>query len=173
MDQVKIGLYLKELRKEKNLTQEELSEKLGVSRRSVSRWETGNTLPDLDLLIELSDFYDVDLRDMLTGKSEDASMDTELKETALMVAEFSNEEKLKVTKRFHLMFLVGILAFAAYLVSIFADLGESPVVAFLQGITLGISFGMLVIGFIITSRNAEKLRQAKLRMLKSLTDKRK
>ena len=173
MDQAKIGLYLKELRKEKNLTQEELSAKLGVSRRSVSRWETGNTLPDLDLLIELSDFYDVDLRDMLTGKTEDASMDKELKETALMVAEFSTEEKLKVTKRFHLMFLVGILAFAAYLVSIFADLGESPVVAFLQGITLGISFGMLVIGFIITSRNAEKLRQAKLRMLKSLTDKRK
>ena len=81
MDQAKIGLYLKELRKEKNLTQEELSEKLGVSRRSVSRWETGNTLPDLDLLIELSDFYDVDLRDMLTGKTEDASMDKELKET--------------------------------------------------------------------------------------------
>ena len=105
MDQAKIGLYLKELRKEKNLTQEELSEKLGVSRRSVSRWETGNTLPDPDLLIELSDFYDVDLRDMLTGKTEDASMDKELKETALMVAEFSNEEKLKVTKRFHIMFL--------------------------------------------------------------------
>lgn len=173
MDQAKIGLYLKELRKEKNLTQEELSEKLGVSRRSVSRWETGNTLPDLDLLIELSDFYDVDLRDMLTGKTEDASMDKELKETALMVAEFSNEEKLKVTKRFHIMFLVGIIAFAAYLVSIFADLGESQFVAFLQGVTLGISFGMLVIGFIITSRNAEKLRQAKLRMLKSLSDKKK
>ncbi len=173
MDQAKIGLYLKELRKEKNLTQEELSEKLGVSRRSVSRWETGNTLPDLDLLIELSDFYDVDLRDMLTGKTEDASMDKELKETALMVAEFSNEEKLKVTKRFHIMFLVGIIAFAAYLVSIFADLGESPFAAFLQGVTLGISFGMLVIGFIITSRNAEKLRQAKLRMLKSLSDKKK
>lgn len=173
MDQAKIGLYLKELRKEKNLTQEELSEKLGVSRRSVSRWETGNTLPDLDLLIELSDFYDVDLRDMLTGKTEDASMDKELKETALMVAEFSNEEKLKVTKRFHIMFLVGIIAFAAYLVSIFADLGESPFVAFLQGVTLGISFGMLVIGFIITSHNAEKLRQAKLRMLKSLSDKHK
>ena len=110
---------------------------------------------------------------MLTGKTEDASMDKELKETALMVAEFSNEEKLRVTKRFHIMFLVGIIAFAAYLVSIFADLGESPFVAFLQGVTLGISFGMLVIGFIITSHNAEKLRQAKLRMLKSLSDKNK
>ena len=99
-------------------------------------------------------------------------MDKELKETALMVAEYSNEEKIKVTKRFNLMFLVGIIAFAGYLVSIFLELGESPLVAFLQGITLGISFGMLVVGFLITSRHAEKLRQAKLRMLKSLTDKR-
>ena len=106
MDQAKIGQYLKELRKSKNLTQEDLSEKLGVSRRSVSRWETGNNLPDLDLLIELADFYDVDLRDMLTGHTEDASMDKELKETALMVAEYSNEEKLKVTRRFHVMFFV-------------------------------------------------------------------
>ncbi|MBO4678686.1 MAG: helix-turn-helix domain-containing protein [Lachnospiraceae bacterium] len=168
MDQAKIGLYLKELRKSKNLTQEELSEKLGVSRRSVSRWETGNNLPDLDLLIELADFYDVDLRDMLTGNTEDASMDKELKETALMVAEYSNEEKMKVTRRFNIMFLVSIIAFAGYLVSIFFDLGESPLVSFLQGITLGIAFGMLVVGFIITSRNAEKIRQAKLRILNNL-----
>ena len=168
MDQAKIGQYLKDLRKSKNLTQEELSEKLGVSRRSVSRWETGNNLPDLDLLIELADFYDVDLRDMLTGNTEDAPMDKELKETALMVAEYSNEEKMKVTRRFHIMFLLGIISFAGYIVSIFLELEESPLIGFIQGITLGIAFGMLVVGFIITSRNAEKIRQAKLRILNNL-----
>jgi len=168
MDQAKIGQYLKELRKSKNLTQEELSEKLGVSRRSVSRWETGSNLPDLDLLIELADFYDVDLRDMLTGNTEDVSMDKELKETALMVAEYSNEEKMKVTRRFHIMFLVGIIAFAGYLISIFLELEESPVISFVQGVTLGVSFGMLGVGFLITSRNAEKLRQTKLRIMNNL-----
>ena len=168
MDQAKIGLYLKELRKSKNLTQEELSEKLGVSRRSVSRWETGNNLPDLDLLIELADFYDVDLRDMLTGNTEDTSMDKELKETALMVAEYSNEEKMKVTRRFHIMFLVGIVAFTGYLVSLFLDLEETAIVGLIQGVTLGLAFGMLIVGAIITSSNAEKFRQTKLRILNSL-----
>lgn len=59
MDQRKIGAYLKELRQNKKMTQQELAEKLGVSNRSVSRWETGATMPDFDLLIELARFYDI------------------------------------------------------------------------------------------------------------------
>ena len=47
MDQQKIGEFLKTLRKEKNLTQEYLADKMNVSRRTVSRWETGSNLPDL------------------------------------------------------------------------------------------------------------------------------
>ena len=56
MDQMKIGAYLKELRKEKNLTQEQIAEKFGVSQRSVSRWENGYTMPDIRVLIELADY---------------------------------------------------------------------------------------------------------------------
>ena len=68
MDQQKIGAFLKELRKEKNITQEELAEKMLVSRRTVSRWETGSNMPDLDILIDISEFYDVDLREILDGE---------------------------------------------------------------------------------------------------------
>ena len=49
MDQIKIGSFLKGLRKEKGLTQGQLAEKLNVSNRSISRWETGNTLPDISV----------------------------------------------------------------------------------------------------------------------------
>ena len=47
MNQIKMGSFLKELRLEKRLTQEQLAEQLNVSNRSISRWETGNTLPDI------------------------------------------------------------------------------------------------------------------------------
>lgn len=56
MDQLKIGKFLAALRKEKQMTQEQLAEQLSVARRTVSRWETGNNLPDVDMLMELSDF---------------------------------------------------------------------------------------------------------------------
>lgn len=62
MDQAKIGAFLKGLRKEKGLTQEQFSEIVHVSNRTVSRWENGNNLPDLDILLEIADFYEVDLR---------------------------------------------------------------------------------------------------------------
>jgi len=57
MDQNKVGNFIKELRKEKNLTQEQLAEHFNVARRTVSRWETGYNLPDLDILIEMSDLF--------------------------------------------------------------------------------------------------------------------
>lgn len=60
MNQRKIGEFLKQLRKEKGLTQEQLAEHFYVSSRSVSRWETGSNMPDVDMLIELADFYNVD-----------------------------------------------------------------------------------------------------------------
>ena len=58
MDQIRIGAFLKALRKEKGLTQEQLAEKLAVSGRTVSRWETGSNMPDIGMLVVLADFYE-------------------------------------------------------------------------------------------------------------------
>lgn len=59
MDQIKIGAFLKELRKEKGITQEQLAEELLVSARTISRWETGNNMPDIGLLVDIAElrFY--------------------------------------------------------------------------------------------------------------------
>lgn len=58
MDQKKIGGFLKELRKEKGVTQEQLAEQFSVSSRTVSRWENGNNMPDLDILfLQLLDVW--------------------------------------------------------------------------------------------------------------------
>lgn len=57
MDMVKMGSLLAELRKERNLTQAELGEKLGVTNKTISRWETGNYMPSVEMLEELSTMY--------------------------------------------------------------------------------------------------------------------
>ena len=98
MDQVKIGSFLKALRNEMGLTQEQLAERVNVARRSVSRWETGSNLPDLDVLMELADFYEVELRELLDGERKSEQMDPVLKETALKVAEYSNAQKKRIAK---------------------------------------------------------------------------
>ena len=62
MDLIQFGGLLQSLRKEQGLTQEQLAEQFGVGRRTVSRRETGSNLPDIDVLIALADFYQIDLR---------------------------------------------------------------------------------------------------------------
>ncbi len=93
IDQVKIGMFLKELRKSKEKTQEEIAEMFGVSSRSVSRWENGNTMPDLGILVELADYYEVDIREMIDGERKSENMDKEEKDTLLKIAEYTNKEK--------------------------------------------------------------------------------
>ncbi|MBE5954581.1 MAG: helix-turn-helix transcriptional regulator, partial [Lachnospiraceae bacterium] len=96
MDQKKIGLFLRELRNEKNLSQEQLAEEFGVSSRSISRWENGNTMPDISIIIELADFYDVDIREIIHGERKSENMDKELKDTLVTVADYTNNENGKI-----------------------------------------------------------------------------
>lgn len=161
MDQVKIGGFLRDLRKEKGLTQEQLAEQFRISRRTVSRWETGSNLPDLDLLIEVADFYDVELRDLLDGERKSEKMDKELKKTVLQVADYSNEEKQKLTKRMHLLFIGGLIAAVIYIVLLFTDHADNAV----GGFCLGITFGMMIVGVIMTSKHAAKIKETKMRIL--------
>ena len=111
MDQSKIGNFLKELRNNNNLTQEQLAEKFGVSQRSVSRWENGNTMPDISILIELADYYDVDLREILNGERETKTMKEDLKETLVMVADYTSVEKDKIKKELTTMLAISIPLF--------------------------------------------------------------
>ena len=68
MDQKKTGYFLKQLRNEKKLTQEQLAEKFQITSRTVSRWETGSNMPDISMLLELADFYEVDIREIIDGE---------------------------------------------------------------------------------------------------------
>ena len=68
MDTIKIGNFLATLRKEQNLTQESLGEKLGVTNKTVSRWENGNYLPPVEMLQELGKLYAVSINEILCGE---------------------------------------------------------------------------------------------------------
>lgn len=68
MDQVKIGKFIAELRKAAGLTQEQLGEKMGVTNKTVSRWETGSYMPGIDTMLELSKFFGINLNELLCGE---------------------------------------------------------------------------------------------------------
>lgn len=109
MNQQKIGFFLKELRKEKELTQEQLAEHFNVSNRTISRWENGNTMPDLSILVELADFYSVDIREIIDGERKSEVMDETLKDTLVKVTEYTDLKKEEKRKKLnHYFMLAGL-----------------------------------------------------------------
>ena len=93
MDQKKIGSFLRELRNEKGITQEQAANEFGVAQRTVSRWETGSNMPDLSILIEIAEFYDVDIKEIIDGERKSENMEKETKETLQKVADYVDAEK--------------------------------------------------------------------------------
>ncbi len=68
MDIQKIGEFLKELRKQNNMTQEQLGERVGVTNKTISRWETGKYMPPIECLKLLSDIYHISINEIVTGE---------------------------------------------------------------------------------------------------------
>ena len=114
MDQKKIGFFLKELRKEKGITQEKFAEKLNVSGRTVSRWETGNNMPDISLLIEIVDFFDVSIPEIINGERKSEIMNEEVKEVADKLSDYANAEKETILKNIRNSSIIGTIALAVY-----------------------------------------------------------
>ena len=116
MDQIKIGAFMKILRKEKGLTQEQLAEQLGVSNRTVSRWETGNNMPDISLLTEIAEFYDVSIPELICGERKSENMKEEVKEVAETLSDYAQTEKETLLKSIRNMSLIGLAALMIYIV---------------------------------------------------------
>ena len=114
MDQIKIGEFLKELRKEKRLTQEQLAEQFNVSRRSVSRWETGKNMPDICLLVEIAEFYDTSIPEIINGERKSEKMNEEVKELAETMSNYAGAEKESILKNIRGLSLIGLLALMVY-----------------------------------------------------------
>ncbi len=164
MNMKKTGILLKELRKENGMTQEQLAEKLNVAGRTVSRWETGNNLPDLDVLVEIADLYNVDIREIIDGERKGEKMTSDEKDTLLKVADYSNEMKKNIMRNMHLLFIGGTVAAVIYLILLFTDNADN----FFGGLCQGIMFGMMIVGMIITSKYADKIITYKMNLKKSI-----
>lgn len=115
MDQKKIGNFLRNLRKEKNLTQEQVADRLGVSGRTISRWETGAYMPDISLIVDIAEMYDVDVRDIIDGERKDINMNSEVKDVAVKMANYSTMQSDSIKKWIKTM-SVSLLIVSVFLV---------------------------------------------------------
>lgn len=111
MNQEKIGMFIAECRKRKNLTQEELASIIGVSNRTISKWENGNCMPDYSVLPLLSKTLDITINELLSGeKLNEENYQPKLEENLILnMAELKKRTKKTVSFIMKIMILFLLL----------------------------------------------------------------
>ena len=124
----KIGKFISERRKAKNLTQEKLAEKINISDRAISKWERGICLPDASIMIPLCEILDINVNELLSGKMLDKKEYNEKAEEILLELKKQEEEKDKIIfySTYFLIFMVLMLFLVICLVTSFF-ISEEPI----------------------------------------------
>ena len=116
MDQIKIGKFIAERRKSKKLTQAQLAEKLAITDRAISKWETGKSMPDSSIMLELCDILQITVTDLLYG--EVVSMKNYNKETENKLIEMVKEKEQSDRQLLTFEWIIGILSVLVLLIPV-------------------------------------------------------
>ena len=137
MDQVKIGKFIAECRKNAGLTQMQLAEKLGITDRAISKWETGKSLPDSSIMLELCSTLSITVNDLLSG--EVVTMDNYNKELENNLLEMVKQKELSDKRLLSVELVIGITAIVVLFALIF-------VAAFVQ-MEIWLRVALILLGF--------------------------
>ena len=126
MDQIKIGKFIAECRKKKNLTQTQLAEKLYITNRAVSKWETGKSLPDASVMLELCEILEITVNDLLNG--EVIVMENYKEKSEKLLIEMAEQKAVADKRLLHCEVLIGtlcvIILLAASIVASYVQMEE-------------------------------------------------
>ena len=150
MNQQTIGKFIAQKRKEKSLTQEQLAEKLGVSNKTVSKWETGKCMPDYSVVKILCEELDITVAELMDG--EDAEERS--------VRAYDDEHIMDLLKRTqdlekqkNLLYGVLLIVMGIALQALSYTLGGSNVKDFFSGLLLGISIAEMLVGIYVVGKS--------------------
>ena len=117
MDQLKIGKFIADCRKQKNLTQMQLSEKLGITDKAISKWERGIAMPDSSIMLELCDILGISVNELLSG--EKISMENNNQKNEQLLLEMAKELENKNKTIWSSMRAIMIISITALFAGIF------------------------------------------------------
>ena len=139
MDQIKIGKFIAECRKKENLTQMQLAEKLDITDRAVSKWETGRTMPDSSIMLELCGILKITVNDLLSG--EVVAVENYNKELENNLLEMVKQKEQADKRLLSVEVVIGITATVLFLTLVF--------VAALVQMEVWLRVVLVVLGFVI------------------------
>ena len=117
MNQIKIGRFIAECRKKNNLTQMQLAERLGITDRAISKWETGRSMPDSSIMLELCDILCISVNELLSG--EKINMENNNQKNEQLLLDMAKELEKKNKTVWSSMWAILIISMTALIAGIF------------------------------------------------------
>ncbi len=111
---MRIGEQIKNYRKTEGLTQEQVANYLGVSTPAVNKWEKGNNMPDISILVDIADYYDISIPEIISGERKSEMMNEEERKIAKTMSDYATTEKEKIFKEMKLQSVMGVCALVLY-----------------------------------------------------------
>lgn len=149
MNQFRSGQLIAKKRKEKNMTQAELAEKLGVSNKSISKWETGKCMPDYSVVEHLCDELGISASELLNGEENSMNDDSAMR----IIERLQVLEKQKMTLFGVVLIALGI---AMYALGQTMPIDVSNVRDFFAGLIEGLGIGTMLVGIGVTAYSMKK-----------------
>lgn len=170
MNQVKVGIFIAQMRKEQNLTQEELAEKLGVSAKSISRWENGITMPDLSMITILAEELNIEVSELLNGRKLTKEELINKRNLLNDLIDYSTIEKKHKSRKLNLLFASGLFLILIGTINtqfdiIFKVIKNSHISQGLAGAIYGLGIALEFIAFYNNNHNLT-LKQKKKNLIK-------
>ncbi len=145
MDQIKIGRFIASIRKEQNFTQRQLAEKLNISDKTISKWECGNGLPEVSLMLPLCDALKINVNELLSGERlSDDNYHEKAEENVMDLIREKEESKKKIILSAMVAGLSIIAALPMFIIS-----GMLEMETWLRFLLIGIGLFVIIIGIII------------------------
>ena len=111
---MRIGEQIKNYRKTEGLTQEQVANYLGVSTPAVNKWEKGSNMPDISLLVDIADYYDISIPEIINGERKSEIMNEEERKIAKTMSDYATTEKEKIFKEMKIQSIMGVCALVLY-----------------------------------------------------------
>lgn len=153
MNQLTTGRFIAQKRKEKNLTQEQLAEKLGVSNKTVSKWETGKCMPDYSIVKHLCQELEISIAELMDGETKESGNTGTFNEQQ-MIAMLERIQRLEKQK--HSLLGIVLITMGIALLAVSLTFSGTAFRDFISGLMLGLSIGEMLIGVFLIGRSFRK-----------------
>ena len=155
MDQLQIGAFIAKKRKEKNLSQAALADKIGVSNKTISKWETGKCMPDYSVIESLCKELEISVSELMDGeevadKSIRAYDDTQILDLIKRTQNLENQKNMMLGI---IVFIIGVV------IAMFSkNIGGTSVKDIISGLMLGAGFAEMLVGIFVTASSLPKIK---------------